>query len=118
MPTRPILDQNPGAQPNPTAAHLGEDSPLASQLPSWDLLPAHTMLVRRRPAQTSRHTSTDGHLERARQEISTDPPVVTRTASPVSAGAQEPAGQYCRNCGTAMAPDAVFCGQCGARLSR
>ncbi len=32
-----------------TATH--PDSPFATSLPSWDLLPLHTLLVRRRPVK-------------------------------------------------------------------
>lgn len=36
---------------NESAAQKPVDSPLATQLPAWDLLPAHTLLVRRRLAK-------------------------------------------------------------------
>lgn len=55
---RPIItgvgDSHPQEE-KPTAAAeeslrpQQQDSPLAAQLPPWDLLPAHTLLVRRRP---------------------------------------------------------------------
>lgn len=56
---RPIISEAGGQQPQDVkpAAPAAEaqapqrppDSPLATQLPEWDLLPAHTLLVRRRP---------------------------------------------------------------------
>jgi len=55
MSTRPILDARPGggsASPIATAPSTTKyDSPLARQLPGWDLVPAHTLLVRRRPVR-------------------------------------------------------------------
>jgi len=58
MPTRPILDQGSTSDaPEPSDQGVGMsvpppsrfDSPLASQLPAWDLVPPHTMIERRRP---------------------------------------------------------------------
>ncbi len=57
---RPIIGDasNPQPQTQPeqpvvpqvvTAPQKLPDSPLATHLPAWDLLPAHTLLVRRRP---------------------------------------------------------------------
>lgn len=40
---QPVTPREEQALPKPP------DSPLATQLPAWDLLPAHTLLVRRRP---------------------------------------------------------------------
>ena len=39
-------DRPASAPPGPQPAR--QESPLASQLPSWDLIPPHTLLVRRR----------------------------------------------------------------------
>ena len=44
----PSEEKNP-APPASPAPRTPPDSPLATQLPPWDLLPAHTLLVRRRP---------------------------------------------------------------------
>ena len=43
------LSEVPSAPRGEPSVQKLADSPLASQLPSWDLLPAHTLLVRRRP---------------------------------------------------------------------
>ena len=56
---KPMLgpDETPAADPNRAASTPPEpptgrpESPLASQLPSWDLVPPHTLLVRRRPVR-------------------------------------------------------------------
>ena len=54
---KPMLDTS-GADPQtlPADAPPGppprnQEAPLASQLPPWDLVPPHTMLVRRRPVK-------------------------------------------------------------------
>jgi len=59
MSDRPILGvDKPEAQPKQGSAATAQASPasrnelpLASELPSWDLLPSDTLLVRRRPAK-------------------------------------------------------------------
>lgn len=57
--TKPILesrspeseDRNDAASAPVTPQTALPDSPLASQLPGWDLAPPHTLLVRRRPVK-------------------------------------------------------------------
>ena len=57
--TQPLRDPNPATAPDPNrpapaAASVPTprpESPLASQLPAWDLVPPHTLLVRRRPVR-------------------------------------------------------------------
>jgi hypothetical protein len=56
MPTRPLIETSPDreaaapapSQPQPTAGSATPESLLVSQLPAWDLVPADTLLVRRR----------------------------------------------------------------------
>ncbi len=51
MATRPILDQNTSAPmppSSPATLQAKVESPLATQLPAWDLVFEHTLLVRRR----------------------------------------------------------------------
>lgn len=47
LPEPATLIEAGSSQPDPF------DSPLAGQLPQWDLLPPHTILVRRRPIRAS-----------------------------------------------------------------
>jgi hypothetical protein len=58
MSDRPILGvdepkpQSKGSPPTaPASSTGGNELPLAIELPSWDLLPSDTLLVRRRPAK-------------------------------------------------------------------
>ena len=59
MTLRPIIgpaDNQPNEEPRPDSAprpptERPPDSPLASQLPSWDLVPNDMLFVRRRPAR-------------------------------------------------------------------
>ena len=52
MPT-PMLDPNRAGNFSASSSRKNqEESPLASQLPSWDLLPAHTVLDRRSSTRT------------------------------------------------------------------
>jgi hypothetical protein len=46
---RPPEEKRPAPLVASPAPLTPPDSPLATQLPPWDLLPAHTLLVRRRP---------------------------------------------------------------------
>jgi hypothetical protein len=63
MPARPIFDQNEPGGSEPVPSNLPsprggqQDSTLASQLPDWDLLPAHSLLVRRRLGALSKPAS-------------------------------------------------------------
>lgn len=47
---QPPSEQEKAALPREeSVVQKAGDSPLATQLPAWDLLPAHTLLIRRRP---------------------------------------------------------------------
>ncbi|BCS31427.1 hypothetical protein TBR22_A06280 [Luteitalea sp. TBR-22] len=61
MPNRPLIDSSdtptpvpPPALPDttgPAMEPVPKDSPLASQLPAWDLVPSDVLLIRRRAAR-------------------------------------------------------------------
>lgn len=59
MTIRPILGADDAPTPPqshadalPPTTQRAPESPLASQLPPWDLVPSDLLLVRRRPART------------------------------------------------------------------
>jgi len=65
MPALPMSPDQGRTDRSADSAHPAEaaasqphsfESPLASQLPAWDLLPPHTMLVRRRPIRNTGKT--------------------------------------------------------------
>lgn len=119
MPTRPILDPNfPNASSSvPAAAQPAQastpDSPLASQLPSWDLLPAHTLLIRRRPAPANKPPAqTDTPVGKQASPSPLAPPPLPTSASATA----EKRDAFCQNCGSRLEAEATFCMGCGTKL--
>ena len=128
MPARPIFDQNvPGgsapAAPNasPREGDL-QASPLASQLPAWDLVPAHTLLTRRRPAAVSptavsQPPATVPPPPPPPRSAPPPPPRSAPPPTPSSSLASPPpakaVGQFCQNCGSQMEAGSTFCSDCG-----
>lgn len=145
MPTRPILDQNltnvntPSSPSNESAQAAIPDSPLASQLPAWDLMPAHTLLVRRRfvpskKPQTPPATVNELPLLPSSAKISPISPAPVKEQQPAATQANEllkvpaalqqtpvaasistAAGGVCKNCGIHLVEGSVFCTECGTK---
>jgi hypothetical protein len=120
MPTRPILDPNlPNVSSSgPTAAQPAQastpDSPLASQLPSWDLLPAHTLLVRRRPAPANKPTAPmDAPVSKPKE---TSPPPLPAQLRASAAATSEKGSAFCQNCGARLEAGSTFCTGCGTKV--
>jgi hypothetical protein len=127
MPARPLFDQNApgGSAPvpsnSPSSRGNQQDSPLASQLPAWDLVPAHTLLVRRRPGALNKPASRSDAPEKAAIAA---PPPVPRAAAPASTPAPvapppAPASapdRFCQSCGSQLEEGATFCTDCGKKL--
>lgn len=97
MSIRPLLDQNSdlrnSATPSPKPS-VQYESPLASQLPSWDLVPQHSLLVRRHSAS--------GKLPASLPATNLPPPPVANE-------------RYCNNCGNRMDAVSMFCIECGTQ---
>jgi len=117
MERRPMLNEIAGAgqpaQPDLASSAQG-DGRLATQFPSWDLLPPHTLLVRRRPVQVPKTPPTPEAVVRPPAA----PPVPNVQAPapehvPVSAVASSPV--VCRQCSRPLEDGAVFCSECGAK---
>ena len=116
MPARPMFDQNqsnipalvPANPPSPQAVR--QDSPLATQLPAWDLLPAHSLLVRRRVVP----------MEKAAKSADAGPATPAATPAPVQTAPLPKAAAskavFCTKCGTRCDSGDAFCIKCGARL--
>jgi ribosomal protein L7/L12 len=125
MPTRPIFDQGSpgGAAPVPNSLQSSrghqQESPLASQLPAWDLLPAHTLLVRRRPGALNRPPSRSDVPDRASVPPSMPVSVAATPAPapPVPALSLPAPGGFCGNCGSQQEEGATFCEDCGSAVS-
>ena len=117
MPTRPIFDpnlSNPSAGATTSAQDRLPESPLASQLPNWDLLPAHTLLVRRRPAPTYKppaQTDVPASGSKAVPKPPSSPPPLPASTSAVSAKHDA----FCQNCGASLEEGATFCTGCGSK---
>ena len=104
MPT-PMLD--PKFTPTvPAPAAKKEESPLAGQLPAWNLVPAHTMLVRRRPAPPKPPQAPTATASSPSQAVS-------RTAA--AAPAPATAVKSCAKCGAELESGSAFCTRCGNR---
>ena len=128
MPARPLFDQNlPGGSApvpsnSPSSRGNQQDSPLASQLPAWDLVPAHTLLVRRRPGALNRPPDRSDASEKA--PMTAPPPPAPRAAAPAPAPAPvtsppapEPApDRFCQSCGSQLEEGATFCTDCGSPI--
>jgi hypothetical protein len=125
MPARPIFDQNlPGASApvpsnSPSPRGNQQDSPLASQLPAWDLVPAHTLLVRRRPGALNRPPARSDTPDKA--PMTATPPAPVATVSGPSPVAPPPApasapDRFCQSCGSQLEEGATFCTDCGKKL--
>jgi hypothetical protein len=112
MRTRPILDSNlqnvpPSAPTQSAQSPRLDESPLASQLPSWDLVPAHTLLTRRRaalraPARTEAHP-----------DLLPQPQQASQAAVQPLSGALATA--FCQNCGSRLEEGSAFCADCGTK---
>jgi hypothetical protein len=113
MPTRPILDPNLSTPSAPASAATASvqaglpESPLASQLPSWDLLPGHTLLVRRRPATSKPPVQTDVP-ESGSKAVPQPPPLPSAVSGKRDA--------FCEKCGARLAEGATFCTGCGSKV--
>jgi hypothetical protein len=108
-----MLDQNSGglsagSTPSRTRRLSLEESPLAGQLPEWDLAPAHTLLLRRRSAAPPA-AAKESEPPAAPPAPAARPIIATPAAPP----APEPA---CGACGAKLEPGAGFCEDCGARV--
>jgi hypothetical protein len=125
MPARPIFDQNlpggsaPLSSNSPSSRGNQQDSPLASQLPAWDLLPAYTLLVRRRPGALNRPPSRPDASGQA--PMTTPPPVPVAAASapspaPVAPPPAQAPDRFCQGCGSQLEEGATFCTDCGTKL--
>jgi len=111
-----MFDQNQAAALEQVAANtvspqvVKPDSPLATRLPAWDLLPAHTLLVRRRVAL----------MEKTAMPAEAAPVMPAAVKPPVQqAAAQKSAALavvFCTKCGTPCDTGDVFCIKCGARM--
>ncbi|MBI4893160.1 MAG: zinc ribbon domain-containing protein [Acidobacteria bacterium] len=100
----------------PTSRGNQQDSPLASQLPAWDLVPAHTLLVRRRPGALNRPASRSDAPDKA--PIAVPPPPVPVAVAPAPVNAPPPAmpDRFCQHCGSQLEDGATFCTDCGTKL--
>jgi hypothetical protein len=129
MPARPLFDQNApgGSAPvpsnSPSSRGNQQDSPLASQLPAWDLVPAHTFLVRRRPGALNKPPSRSEAPDKAPMTAASPAPVAAISAPapvappPAPAPAPAPApDRFCQGCGSQLEEGATFCTDCGTKL--
>jgi len=100
----------------PLNGAAGEQSRLATQFPSWDLLPPHTLLVRRRVGQTAA-PKTSPKDEAAARPLAAIP--VPRPAAPPPPPGPPvetaPARALCQQCHEPMEDGAMFCSECGAK---
>jgi hypothetical protein len=132
MAIRPILGQHSDtdttqrAQSSPEASR---DSPLASQLPAWDLVPAHNLLVRRRfvreqktEAIATADTAQSAALGAASQ--SSTPPLLdaesvigsqqSKTSEQIETVADAEVTQgTCPGCASPVNEGATICSSCG-----
>ena len=121
MPARPIFDQNaPGDSTSlptnlPSSRGNQQDSPLASQLPAWDLIPAHTLLVRRRAGALNRPTRSDAP-DKAPMAAPPPPAPVVAPPTPVNAPTAAVPDRFCQSCGSQLEEAATFCTDCGTKL--
>ena len=127
MPARPIFDQNVPSGSGPATSNLPssrvrqQDSPLASQLPDWDLVPAHTLLVRRRPGALNTATSRSDAPDKGPMAAPPLPPPVpvAPSASSTPPGVPPPLAapdRFCQSCGSQLEEGATFCTDCGTKL--
>jgi hypothetical protein len=121
MPTRPILDPNlPNVSASVSAdtasAHArAQESPLATQLPGWDLLPAHTLLVRRRPAPAYKppaNSDVPASGSKAASPPHPSPPPLPASTSVAPAKRDA----FCQNCGASLEEGSTFCTGCGTKV--
>ena len=117
MERRPMLNDIAGVgqpvQPVLASSPQG-DGRLATQFPTWDLLPPHTLLVRRR----SVHALKTPPIPEAVVRIPAAAPVPP-TQVPAAARVPPPhtsvSPACCRQCNQPLELDAMFCSECGAR---
>ncbi len=81
---------------HPAGQAADAPSLLAHSFPAWDLVPAHPLLLRRRPVLV--------------RSAATPQPA---TAKPTPSAA--PAERICKQCSEAVDPDSNFCAECGTR---
>ena len=117
MERRPMLNDIPGAG-QPAQPILGSspqgDGRLATQFPSWDLLPPHTLLVRRRSVQVPKTPQTPEAVVRtpaATPVPKVQAPAPARVPPPEIA----PSPIVCRQCNQPLEDGATFCSECGAK---
>lgn len=121
MPTRPIPDPNlPNASAlvsaDTASARAGApESPLATQLPGWDLLPAHTLLVRRRPAPAYKPSAQSNVPASGSMAASPPPPSPPSLPASTSVAPAE-RDAFCKNCGASLEEGATFCTGCGTKV--
>jgi hypothetical protein len=121
MPIRPMLDQGgTTVQGGPAPAQRADaDSPLAGQLPDWDLVPADPLLVRRRVRSAAGTAALNvlSAMPPAAAPAGAAPPSAPRSAppTPVPSAAPPAAPAFCTSCGGALDEGALFCTQCGTR---
>jgi hypothetical protein len=115
MSDQSLLDRNRQAFNShaPTEADLPPsargESPLASQLPPWDLVPAHTLLVRRRPVAANRPPNP------SQTPIAPAPPIQGEQQAAAISPELPKTGSFCEDCGANLKEASTFCGYCGAK---
>jgi hypothetical protein len=125
MPTRPILGQDSspaGVAPSPSSGPAQEaqpNSPLASQLPIWDLVPPHTLLVRRRPVLASRPSSPPTSAveppHAPPQSDFDETHAYLQGLAQRAAVAPSPSDNICQKCGAQLEQGSRFCTECGTK---
>ena len=93
-------------------------SALVHGFPGWDLLPAHSLLLRRKPAGLRPVTVAPV----AKLPPAASPPAAAPVteAAPFAAATMSPSdavAQSCPQCESPIEHDAAFCGECGTRLA-
>jgi hypothetical protein len=105
MERRPLLNET-----------AGEVSRLATQFPNWDLLPPHTLLVRRRFGQAAApKTLPKAEAVAARQAAIPVPRPTAPAPPPVPPVEAPPSRVLCQQCHEPMEDGASFCSECGAK---
>ena len=108
MEHRPPLDQA-----------AAEQTRLATQFPSWDLLPPHTLLVRRRFGQTAASKSPPKPEAAAKPLAAMPRPRPTAPVPPPAPPVETaPPGALCQQCREPLEEGAMFCSECGAKQGR
>jgi hypothetical protein len=95
-----------------------DQSPLVHGFPAWDLLPANPLLLRRK--STGRGPNRPALAAVPPPAVA--PAVATATtpqAAPATERSEQPSTpkNNCTQCGGVLEAGAVFCGECGTRVS-